>query len=172
MPTFPKRLTLALPELEREMLDYLARRLPQKTGDRIAHGVFSRGLAVVVEEERQKEGRVVQGERRLSASASKLHFHRPKYKPPSPVPEEVTLRLGKELRRRLERLLVSDRGSDLQSVIETALRLGLDEQRKPGALDPAKLFDDLKAKEAFSEGSARARRRKQLALLLTVGTAR
>ena len=162
MPTFPSRLTLDLLELECEMLDYLARHLPQKTSDEIAHGVFSRGLAVVMEEDRRQRGH-------LETVSSMRPFPKGQYKPPSPVPKEVTIHIDDDLRDRLETLL-SERGGDLQSLVERALRDGLKERRKPGSLDPARVFEEekaLNARPAPRLGS-RALRRLRLARLLAL----
>lgn len=169
MPTFPKRLTLNLLDIERDMLDYLADRLPQKTATEIVRGVFARGLAVLVAEERWKRDRVVQGLPRersgLDASGAKIPFSKPKYRKPSPIPDPLSIRLDDDLRDRLERLLLSERGSDLESLIETALRVGLDESTKPGAVDPAPVFEQLKGNEASGRAAARERRRKRVAML-------
>ena len=163
----PPRIDLCLNGLQRCLVSYLADRLPHKTLNEILQGAFARGLAIVVGEERKKEGRVVQGHRQpasgLNAWGDKIPFAKPKYRKPSPIPEAISIDLDDDLRDRVERLLLSDRGSTLDSVIETALRLGMREQEKPGALDPVKVFDEVKVKEA--KEAARERRRRMLARL-------
>lgn len=172
-PIFPEQVRLDLSELQRSLLDYLAERLPYKTMRDILAGVFARGLVVAVGDEREKEGRVVEGYRHeisgLNALGTKIPFGRPKYRKPSPVPEEVVVRLDNELRDRLERLLLRG-GADLKSLIETALRAGLDESSKPGAGDPGPVFEQLKGKEASERAAARARRRKRVARLYALAS--
>jgi hypothetical protein len=54
-------------DLQRSMLDYLAERLPDGTPQAVVEGVFARGLAVLVDEERRRER-----PRQLVASSSAI----------------------------------------------------------------------------------------------------
>jgi hypothetical protein len=166
MTTLPKRLTLDLIDIECAMLDYLAQRLPRKTANEILHGVFARGLVALVNEERQKEGQAAQPRLAsgLNATGSKIPFAKPKYRPPSAIPEAMTIRLDDEVRDRLEMLLISEPRADIQSIMEMALRMGLDERQKPGALDPAKVFEERPTEHPCAATAASRRWARRLAL--------
>jgi len=67
-PTFPERLSLELNDAQRSLLEYLKERMPERSDEELAMGIFSRGLAFVVLEERQKAGKVVRGQQKEGGS--------------------------------------------------------------------------------------------------------
>jgi hypothetical protein len=168
-----------LSEFERSLLDYLSERIPSKTQDELVQGVFSRGLVILVSEEREREGRVVtgQGKRHTSSTLGTLGSMRPfpkrDYEPPSAVPKNLTIQLDDELRGRLEAVLTSRRGETLDGAIDTLLGLGLDQIKKdPGALDPARVFERFKEEPLSAKAAARARRRRRVARLHAIVASR
>jgi hypothetical protein len=154
----PNHFPLALSDFERECLAYLLERHPRNDVGEVIQGAFAKGVAMLVAEERRREGRVVRGQPKRSP-------------PPRHVEPWVALPvLADELRGGLQRFLDAHPHLDETSALERLLDLGLRKaEEEPGVVKPEGIHDD----QALSvRAAARARRRRQIARLHAIVASR
>ena len=149
----PNRFPLELSDFERECLAYLLERHPRNDFAEVIQGALAKGIAILVAEERRREGRVVRGHQERS---------------PGHVEPWAAFPMDKELRERFERFLDAHQHLDETGALEGLLDLGLRKAEEPGAVEPESMHGDLKSEVQLGASAASRRRIRRRTMLRAV----
>jgi hypothetical protein len=152
----PNRFPIGLSDFERECLAYLLERHPRNDIGEVIQGAFAKGVAMLVAEERRREGRVVRGHG--TQGSSDRH-----------VEPWAAFPMSRELRERFQRFLEDNQHLDETSALERLLDLGLRRvEEGPSTVESEGPLDDRKAERLRTASAARRRRLRRRAMLRTV----